>query len=76
MALVLTASVSVTVPHAEAATRPGPVTALKQQLNGHGGVRQSSVYRTVWGPEEGSQQQQPISGRLQVRDALVFPDDD
>lgn len=52
MALVLTASVSVIVPHAEAATRPGPVTALKQQLNGHGGVRYSSVYRTVWGPKK------------------------
>jgi hypothetical protein len=51
MALMLAASVSVIVPHAEAATRPGPVTALKQQLNGHGGVRQSSVYRSVWGPK-------------------------
>ncbi|MGN9784937.1 hypothetical protein ACTMTF_26135 [Nonomuraea sp. ZG12] len=52
MALLLAASVSVTVPHAEAATRPGLVTALKQQLNGHGGVRYSSVSRTVWGPKK------------------------
>ncbi|MEU6711920.1 hypothetical protein ABZ897_10640 [Nonomuraea sp. NPDC046802] len=54
LALTLTASVSVSVigPHAEAVTRSGPVVALKRQLNGHGGVRQSSVYRSVWGPKK------------------------
>jgi hypothetical protein len=52
MALVLAASASVIVPHAEAATRPGPIAALKKQLNGHGGVRQSSVHRAVWGPKK------------------------
>lgn len=52
LALVLTVSVSVTGVHAEAATRPDPVAALKRQLNGHGGVRQSSVYRSVWGPKK------------------------
>lgn len=52
LALVLTASVSVVSPHAEAVTRPGPVAALKRQLNGHGGVRASAVYRSVWGPKK------------------------
>ncbi|MEV4370145.1 hypothetical protein AB0J71_23965 [Nonomuraea sp. NPDC049637] len=46
---MLTASVSLVGPHAEGVTRPGPVAALKRQLNGHGGVRQNSVYRSVWG---------------------------
>ncbi|MEW1845742.1 hypothetical protein AB0392_47995 [Nonomuraea angiospora] len=49
---MLTVSVSVIGPHAEAATRPDPVAALKRQFNGHGGVRQSSVYRIVWGPKK------------------------
>ncbi|TXK35117.1 hypothetical protein [Nonomuraea sp. C10] len=52
LALVLTASVSVIGPHAEAVTAPGPVAALKRQLNGHGGVRETSVYRSVWGPKK------------------------
>ncbi|MGI5288346.1 hypothetical protein ACQEVF_34100 [Nonomuraea polychroma] len=52
LAFVLTVSVSVIGPHAEAVTRPGPVAALKRQLNGHGGVRESSVYRSVWGPKK------------------------
>ncbi|MEU8324739.1 hypothetical protein AB0C33_40810 [Nonomuraea sp. NPDC048881] len=53
-ALVLTASVSVTIfgPRAEAVTRPGPVEALKRQLLGHDGVRETSVYRSVWGPKK------------------------
>ncbi|MFF0861334.1 hypothetical protein ACFYUV_06255 [Nonomuraea sp. NPDC003560] len=38
-ALVLTASISVFGPRAEAVTRPGPVEALKRQLLGHDGVR-------------------------------------
>ncbi|MEQ4720368.1 hypothetical protein [Nonomuraea sp. B19D2] len=52
LALVLTAWVSITGKHAEAATRPDPVAALKRQLNGHGGVRETSVYRSVWGPKK------------------------
>ncbi|SEU42735.1 hypothetical protein [Nonomuraea wenchangensis] len=53
-ALALTASISVSVigTHAEAASRPDPVAVLKRQLNGHGGVRESSVYRIVWGPKK------------------------
>ncbi|MFI6637076.1 hypothetical protein ACIBI7_50025 [Nonomuraea fuscirosea] len=52
LALMLTASVSVIGSQAEAATRPGPVAALKRQLNGHGGVRESSVYRILSGPKK------------------------
>ncbi|TXK42051.1 hypothetical protein [Nonomuraea sp. C10] len=52
LALVLTASIPVIGPHAGAVTRPDPVAALKRQLDGHGGVRASSVYRIVWGPKK------------------------
>ncbi|MEV0307763.1 hypothetical protein [Nonomuraea fuscirosea] len=57
-ALVLTASISVSVSvsitgvPAEAAARPDPVAALKRKLNGHGGVRETAVFRSVLGPKK------------------------
>lgn len=57
-ALVLTASISVSVSvsitgvPAEAAARPDPVAALKRKLDGHGGVRESTVFRSFSGPKK------------------------
>ncbi|MEU8397626.1 hypothetical protein AB0C28_20720 [Nonomuraea sp. NPDC048892] len=53
-ALVLTASISLSIigVPAEAAPRPDPVAALKRKLNGHGGVRESTVFRSVSGPKK------------------------